>query len=593
MWTSIHPTLRQQTLPNPVRIRAVEENTDCSKCSDAQDLKGGENPWCKGVQLKKTMVQRQLESDGEVNVINMKGRKWLKRERFTNFGDVYSDKVDRISQLPEPIIHHILSFLPTEDAVCTNVLSKTWHSMWSTFPVFDFRLVDGKYFAKHGIEDWDAETSKDEFLSFVEESLKRRLVQDFNIDKFQMYIIFSSLKSLTPWMDRWLTIITERNVKELVLIVHCTGHYSLPSVVLGAKSIYVLRLSNCNLNLNVADGIIKFSQLRELQLREMHVDEWMIQTFTSSCPLIESLELSSCRGLNSLCLPSSLLQLSKINLVACSKSLRKLSLLSATMTEEEFQNLMSLTPSVEVLELYYLGRCSRIMISSQNLKRLVLKACKKWLVAEIDTPNLLSVEHTCYQRYLSFNYINASHLREVDLEFCLASHDIVWFTKLKELLTSFTHSENFSVVVLCSKNVSIHAKLRELLLLPLYTLVDLNPQVIISSKTFTELVDRVFARFHPDTLSLISTCSCRKHLEFLYESLVEQEDQRGDSGSRRKDWRHFLGGFEIENLEGVEENWTSPWRAFLNSYSTVAYQTVALKLEWKCTKTYKSRGVMY
>ncbi|XP_058204369.1 uncharacterized protein LOC131318541 isoform X2 [Rhododendron vialii] len=375
------------------------------------------------------MVQRQLESDGAVNVINMKRRKWLKRERFMNFGDVYSDKVDRISQLPEPIIHHILSLLPTEDAVCTNVLSKTWRRIWSTFPVFDFRNA-------------------------------------------------------------------------------------------------------------------------------------------SSVPC-------------------------EINLVACSKSLRKLSLLSATMTEEEFQNLMSLTPGVEVLELYYLGRCSRIMISSQNLKRLVLKACKKWLVAEIDTPNLLSVEHTCYQRYLSFNYINAAHLREVDLEFCLASHDIGWFSKLKEFLTSFAHSENFSMVVLCSKNVSIHAKLREILLLPLYTLMDLNPQVIISSKTFTELVDRVFDRFHPDTLSLISMCSCRKYLEFLYESLVEQEDHCEDFRSRRNHWRHFLGGFEIENLEGVEENRTSPWKAFLKSYLTVAYWTVALKLEWKCTKMYKSSGVMF
>ncbi|KAH7840439.1 hypothetical protein Vadar_016982 [Vaccinium darrowii] len=540
-----------------------------------------------------------------------------------NFSDVYSDNVDRISQLPEPIIHHILSLLPTEDAVCTSFLSKTWRRMWSTFPVIDFRLVDGKYFAKHGIKEWDAETSKYEFLSFVEESLKRRLVQDFSIDKFRMYILFGDLKDFTPWMDRWLTIITERNVKELDLtVLVCSGDYSLPKVVLGAKSIYVLRLSGCNLNLNVADSIIKFLQLQELHLERMHVDEWMIQTFTSSCPLIEFLELNSCRGLDSLCLPSSLLQLNKvvlsawrglkivlieapnlihfdsmntstvpceINLVACSKSLRKLSLFCVTMTEEEFQNLMSFTPSVEVLELYRLDRCSRIMISSQNLKRLVLKDCNKWLVAEIGTPNLLSVEHTSYEMYLSFNSINSAHLREVDLEFCLASHDIGWFTKLKEFLTSFTHSENFSVVVLCSKNVSIHAKLREFLLLPLYALVDLNPQVIISSKTSIELIDRVFQRFHPDTLSLISTCPCIKPLEFLYEILVEQEDPRENSGSRRKDvrsedWRPNLGGFEIENLEGVEENRTSPWKAFLNSYSTSAYWTVALKLEWKPMK---------
>ncbi|KAG5560016.1 hypothetical protein RHGRI_003333 [Rhododendron griersonianum] len=86
-------------------------------------------------------------------------------------------------------------------------------------------------------------------------------------------------------------------------------------------------------------------------------------------------------------------------MVAYSKSLRKLSLLIDILTEEEFQSLMSVTPNVEFLELSDLKRFSRLKISSQKLKQLVLKECKKSLVTEIDTPNLVSVEHTC------FNYI--------------------------------------------------------------------------------------------------------------------------------------------------------------------------------------------
>ncbi|KAF7150543.1 hypothetical protein RHSIM_Rhsim02G0017300 [Rhododendron simsii] len=558
-------------------------------------------------------------------------------------------KVDRISQLPEPIIHHILSFLHTEDAVCTSILSKRWRRMWCTFPVFDFQLGEYSYLAKHGIKDCQAEASKDEFLSFVEESLNRRLLHQFSIHKFRMSMGFSNLEHLTPWMDRWLAIIIGRNVKELELEVRrreSNGLYSVPPFVLGAKSITVLKLSRCDLHLTLAAGIIKFSQLRELHLGKMHINQWMIQTFTSSCPLIEILELSLCIGLDCLCLPSSLLQLNKvvlrnchwlktvqievpnlidyfiqnssdvawrismfacrksldyffknssditckINMVACGKSLRKLSLLIDTLTEEEFQSLMSVTPNVEFLELSYLKRFSRLKISSQKLKQLVLKDCNKSLVTEIDTPNLVSVEHTCYLRYLCFNYINTSHLREVYLEFELASHDIAWFTKLKDFLTSFPYSENFRAVV----NVSIHEKLREFFLLPLYNLKDLNPRIIISSRAFTEVLDRIFYLRHHDTLSLISTCSCSKDLELLYHTIVEQEENSEHYGGRRKNWRHFLGGFEIENLEGTKEKRTSPWRDFLKSYSSVPYQVVTLRLEWKCLKVVlKGSRVMF
>ncbi|XP_058201984.1 F-box/LRR-repeat protein At5g02910-like isoform X2 [Rhododendron vialii] len=579
---------------------------------------------------------RRFETRNNITVIG----KWnlCKRECLMNRCNC---KVDRISQLPEPIIHHILSFLHTEDAVCTSILSKRWRGMWCTFPVFDFQLDEYSYLAKHGIKDCEAEASKDEFLSFVEESLNRRLLHKFSIHKFRMSMSFSNLEHLTPWMDRWLAIIIGRNVKELELEVprhETNGLYSVPPFVLGAKSITVLKLSRCDLHLTLAAGISKFSQLRELHLGKMHINQWMIQTFTSSCPLIEILELSLCIGLDCLCLPSSLLQLnkvvlrnchwlktvqievpnlvdyifqkssdiawkismfacgksrdyffknssditSKINMVACGKSLRKLSLLIDTLTEEEFQSLMSVTPNVEFMELSYLKRFSRLKISSQKLKRLVLKDCKKSLVTEIDTPNLVSVEHTCYRRYLCINYINTSHLREVYLESELASHHIGWFTKLKDFLTSFPYSENFRAVVVCSKNVSIHDKLREFFLPPLYNLKDLNPQIIISSRAFTEVLNRIFYACHHDTLSLISMCSCSKDLELLYHTIVEQEENSERYGGRRRNWRHFLGGFEIENLEGTKEKRTSPWRDFLKSYSSVPYQVVALRLEWKC-----------
>ncbi|KAH7860976.1 hypothetical protein Vadar_020155 [Vaccinium darrowii] len=45
---------------------------------------------------------------------------------------------ERISGFPEPVIHHIMSFLPPVDVIRTRNLSKTWHSLWSTSPNLDF-----------------------------------------------------------------------------------------------------------------------------------------------------------------------------------------------------------------------------------------------------------------------------------------------------------------------------------------------------------------------------------------------------------------------------------------------------------------------
>ncbi|EOA26100.1 hypothetical protein CARUB_v10019522mg, partial [Capsella rubella] len=45
---------------------------------------------------------------------------------------------DRISELPEDLLLHILSSLPTEDAIATSVLSKRWRSLWKLVPNLEF-----------------------------------------------------------------------------------------------------------------------------------------------------------------------------------------------------------------------------------------------------------------------------------------------------------------------------------------------------------------------------------------------------------------------------------------------------------------------
>ncbi|KAI4328661.1 hypothetical protein L6164_020997 [Bauhinia variegata] len=99
-----------------------------------------------------------------------------------------NDSQDIISNLPEDILSHILSFLPTKDAVRTSVLSTKWIYKWTCITNLDVdnRLIYSK----------KTRTRKSLFINFM-----NRAMRDASPHVSNDLPLFGSLVSLDMDMD--------------------------------------------------------------------------------------------------------------------------------------------------------------------------------------------------------------------------------------------------------------------------------------------------------------------------------------------------------------------------------------------------------
>lgn len=74
-------------------------------------------------------------------------------------------KKDRISDLPDELIDHILSYVHSDVAVQTMVLSKRWVNLWTTLTSFNLQLFGARKNSKKI-------SSKIEIISLLSQNLK-------------------------------------------------------------------------------------------------------------------------------------------------------------------------------------------------------------------------------------------------------------------------------------------------------------------------------------------------------------------------------------------------------------------------------------
>ncbi|KAL3634987.1 hypothetical protein CASFOL_022041 [Castilleja foliolosa] len=405
--------------------------------------------------------------------------------------------MDRLSQLPQPILHNILSLLSQKKAVRTSVLSKSWRYLWHSRLNVDFR---DKWFArKKEFRSFTDKTSqryldgKNEFWSFLDRTLQRYLDQNLSLKKFLVDI--SLYKVDFVLLQKWIpVVIMHMRVRTLNLIFDEISNVfpvPLPLVVFQSESIVELHLQWCDLNTLKPTDSVMLNNLQTLRLRDVHITDEIFEKLISGCPLIESLDLSWCIFLESIKLPKHCniknfacmshdeiiieienpqtlesVYIESLHIRKCRDSffrhrntnfsnLKSLELQNVQLRAETLDNFSSLFPCLNELILDNCDGLEEFCLSSSSVKRLTIKMYStikmytmnpvKRIKAFIDTPNIRYFEYSGRDFLPSIKFTTTSNKwkSQITLHYKLEPSDndaMSWFLKLNKLLKALSQS---------------------------------------------------------------------------------------------------------------------------------------------------------
>ncbi|KAK0579186.1 hypothetical protein LWI29_022404 [Acer saccharum] len=393
--------------------------------------------------------------------------------------------VDRISELPDFIIHHIMSYLSSKKVAQMSVLSKRWNYLQISFPILVFNMSRKKSSREHTVE----------FMRFVDASILRFCELQVPLQKFRLCMPLHDVEGLISLLDKWIELAVAREVKELDFNFRMDSNgygetdsdgdvetdgdgdggdsdsngdvngeiYTLPETIFSAKFVTTLNLTNCYLE--QSSGTIMLQSLKKLALDKVQIYEEMVQKFISGCPLLEDLFLSPIWHSDRICVSpapklkiltidlslshsgAEIIEIVSPSLQQCTLSalrrgcvidmagcydLKYFDLTDAVISDEDFHNLILKFPLLEKL---ILCNCTveKIAFSSNRLRELEVRNCRELISIDIDAPSLLTFSYDCFTRPASIN-IPRSCSRKARFQIKSYNDTLYSFNRIKELL---------------------------------------------------------------------------------------------------------------------------------------------------------------
>ncbi|XP_074272661.1 F-box/FBD/LRR-repeat protein At5g56420-like [Silene latifolia] len=204
------------------------------------------------------------------------------QKRFRSSKDDFGR--DRLSEMPDEVLVHILSCMPTLDAVRT-VLLRRFGNLWTLIHTLKF---DIREFLHDFYVHWES-NEPDQFYLFTRNVLL--LHKRLSIEKFHLCVEFDSandrIKAAND-IKMWLRFALDRQAKEIKICdksdVWLASSSILPSF--SSQSLVMLKLDNCEIEPQLQ---VKLGYLKKLLLDHVKLCDEAFQQFISGCPSLQEL----------------------------------------------------------------------------------------------------------------------------------------------------------------------------------------------------------------------------------------------------------------------------------------------------------------
>ncbi|XP_018442962.2 F-box protein At3g59000 [Raphanus sativus] len=191
--------------------------------------------------------------------------------------------MDHISNLPDGVLCHILSFLTTKEAALTSILAKRWLNLVAFIPSLK---IDDTVFLHPEKGKGDREDVKQSFMDFVDRVLA--LQGNSPLNKFSLMCVTDVD---TDRVDGWISSALARGVSDLDLkIINNEEFYQLSPKCFECSTLVSLTIGS-GIDISLVAGRIRLPLLKTLVLDSVSVCPNEFETLLHALPSLEELLL--------------------------------------------------------------------------------------------------------------------------------------------------------------------------------------------------------------------------------------------------------------------------------------------------------------
>ncbi|KAJ4769559.1 F-box/RNI-like superfamily protein [Rhynchospora pubera] len=197
---------------------------------------------------------------------------------------------DWISELPDSMLHHIMSFMKARAAVRTCVLSKRWRRLWASLQRLHFDFAELEIIQKLC---WNRKELVRIYSEFISRMLQERESIDVHTFDVQNFYKFPDADDEREW--EWISYAVNHKAR----VIHFATIYewgNLPQSIYTCSSLEELHVFVEDPYPMIHPSSVSLPRLRSLDLS--CVDHHFLKLILVQCPALESLDLAYCSGID-------------------------------------------------------------------------------------------------------------------------------------------------------------------------------------------------------------------------------------------------------------------------------------------------------